>query len=97
MNVANLQLEGLLMAIASLNQLLVDKGLLSTADIDGALQKAEMSINGDGRCLDEISPANREAICFPIRLLQLANNSQSGTAMPSFSTLTKMIGRTKET
>ena len=43
MNVANLQLEGLLMAIASINHLLVRKGVLSVEEIDKALRKAEAS------------------------------------------------------
>lgn len=41
MNVANLQLEGLMMAVASINNLLVHKGLLSVDDIDIALRKSE--------------------------------------------------------
>jgi uncharacterized MAPEG superfamily protein len=38
MNVANLQLEGLLMAISSINHLLVQKGLLAADEIDTALR-----------------------------------------------------------
>lgn len=97
MNVANLQLEGLLMAIASLNRLLVDKGLVSRAEIDFALCEAEASISSDKRLLDDIPPANRDAIYFPVRLLQLANNSQASTNMPGFSELAKTVGRTKQT
>jgi hypothetical protein len=43
-----------------------------------------------------MSPANRDAICFPIRLLQLANNSQSESSVPGFSELARMVGQTKE-
>ena len=78
MNVAMLQLEGLLMAIASL------KGLLSVDDIDLALRKAESGMTSDERACEEMSAANRNAICFPIRLLQLANNAQSQTSVPPF-------------
>ena len=95
MNVASLQLEGLLMAIASLNNLLVHRGLLSVDDIDLALRKAEAGMTSDERAYEEMSPANRDAICFPIRLLQLANNAQSETSVPPFSELTKMVGQTK--
>lgn len=40
MNVANLQLEGLMMAVASINNLPVHKGLLSVDDIDIAFRKS---------------------------------------------------------
>jgi hypothetical protein len=96
MNVASLQLEGLMMAIASLNNLLVHKGLLSVDDIDVALRKAEAGVTGDERVYEDMSPANRDAICFPIRLLQLANNAQSEADVPPFSELAKMVGRTKQ-
>ncbi|UVK38650.1 hypothetical protein LHFGNBLO_005847 [Mesorhizobium sp. AR10] len=95
MNVANLQLEGLLMAIASINNSLVHKGILSIDEIDTALRKAEASLVGDERLYEDMSPSNRDAVCFPIRLLQLANNSQSETEVPPFSELAKMVGQTK--
>ena len=38
MNTANLQLEGLLMAIAAVNQALVAKGMLATEEIDRSLE-----------------------------------------------------------
>lgn len=96
MNVANLQLEGLLMALAALNNTLVHKGLLSVDDIDMALRKAEASLVGDERLYEDMSPSNRDAICFPIRLLQAANNAQSETHVPPFSELARMVGLTKE-
>ncbi len=61
MNVANLQLEGLMMAVASINNVLVHKGLLSIDDIDIALRKAEASVAGDERTYEDMSPANRDA------------------------------------
>ncbi|WP_095198565.1 hypothetical protein [Mesorhizobium carmichaelinearum] len=90
MNVANLQLEGLMMAVESINNLLVHKGLLSVDDIDIALRKSEANFTGDERTYEDMPPANRDAICFPIRLLQIANNS-----LP-FSEFAKMVGQTKE-
>jgi hypothetical protein len=96
MNVANLQLEGLMMAVASLNNVLVHKGLLSIDEIDTALRKAEASVTGDERTYEDMSPANRDAICFPIRLLMAANNSQGEFDVPPFSELAKMVGKTKE-
>ncbi|QKC98300.1 hypothetical protein [Mesorhizobium sp. NZP2298] len=96
MNVANLQLEGLMMAIASINNLLVHKGLLSVDDIDIALRKSEANFTGDERTYEDMPLANRDAICFPIRLLQIANNSQGESDILPFSELAKMVGQTKE-
>ena len=89
MNVANLQLEGLLMAIAAMNQLLVQKGVVSTQEVDAALCEAQACRNRS----DAIPPANREAIAFPIRLLQLANQCRPEADLPSFSTLTRTVGQ----
>jgi hypothetical protein len=96
MNVANLQLEGLLMAVASLNNLMVHKGLLSVDEIDLALRKAEANLTGEERTYEDLTPAQRDAVCFPIRLLRMANNSQSETHLPPFSELAKMVGQTKD-
>lgn len=96
MNVANLQIEGLLMAVASITNALVHKGVLSVDDVDLALRKAEASVTGEERVHEDMSPANRDALCFPIRLLQLANLSASEADVCSFSELAKMVGKTKE-
>jgi hypothetical protein len=93
-NVANLQLEGLLMAVAAINKLLVDKGLVSVAEIDLALGKVEASLTGEERITEELTPANRDAVCFPIRLLKLANLGESEW-IPPFSELAKSVGQTK--
>jgi hypothetical protein len=94
-NVANLQLEGLLMAVASINNLLVQEKLLSVDDIDTALRKAEAGLTGDQHLLGTMSLANRDAVCFPIRLLRLANIMQSETGVPPFSELARGVGQTK--
>ncbi|HEY8575993.1 MAG TPA: hypothetical protein VIL88_06610 [Devosia sp.] len=95
MNTANLQLEGLLIAVASLNQALARKGLLSTAEIDHALAVAEQTALGDDRVMEDLSPANRDAIAFPVRLLRLANNMADGAGVPTFGELARMVGETK--
>ena len=95
MYVANLQIEGLLMAIASINHILVRKGVLTTQEIDIALRKAEASEAG-GEGSDNISPSDRDSISFPIRLLQLANQCQPEADMPPFSELALMVGQIKE-
>lgn len=95
MNVANLQLEGLLMAVASINHVLVRKGILSIQEMDIALRKAEASGEGEDRA-GELSSSNRDAISLPIRLLQLANQCQPEADIPPFSELAKMVGQLKE-
>ena len=94
MNTANLQLEGLLIALASMNNLLVSKGLVSTEEVTNSLNSAEQTILGDYR-VDELDPAQRDAIAFPIRLLRLAANGSSGRDIQTFSELAKMVGETK--
>ncbi len=95
MNTANLQLEGLYLAIASINKLLVAKGIVSIKEIDTALRRAEANATGDEHIVEDMTPANRDAVCFPIRLLQMANNSRSDRNTPTFSELAKMVGQTK--
>ena len=95
MHVANLQLEGLLMAVASINNVLVRKGVLSVAEIDEALAKAESGLMADEHVAADMSASNRDAVCFPIRFLRLANLGQSEDAVQSFAELAREVGRLK--
>lgn len=95
MNTANLQLEGLLMAVAGIHQALVAKGLLTTEEIDHSLAVSEQTALGDDRVAEDLSPANRDAIVFPIRLLRLANNMAAGRDVPPFAELARIVGETK--
>ncbi|KKC33252.1 hypothetical protein [Devosia psychrophila] len=95
MNTANLQLEGLVMVMAGINQALVAKGLFSTAELDRVLAVSEQTAMGDDRVAEDLSPSNRDAIVFPIRLLRLANNMADGAGVPSFSELARMVGQSK--
>lgn len=96
MNQANLQLEGLIMAVAAVNRLLVEKGLLTPHEIDVALRRAESRITSDDRFQDQdISLSNRDAMCFPLRVLLLANGDED-CAAASFSDLARQVGLTKE-
>ena len=61
MHVANLQLEGLLMAVASINNVLVRKGILSVQEIDEALAKAESGLMADVHVAGDMSASNRDA------------------------------------
>jgi hypothetical protein len=96
MNVANLQLQGLIMAVAAINNALVHRGVLSVDDVDLALQKAEQALTGEERFYEDLPQANRDAVCFPIRLLQAANHSQGETDVESFGELARLVGQTKE-
>jgi hypothetical protein len=96
MNVANLQLEGLMMALAGLNGLLVRKGLVSADEVDDVLHRAESAFTSEPRLFDDMSPAQRDAVCFPLRLLRMANRDPSDTGIPPFSDLARMVGRRKE-
>lgn len=91
MKVSNLQLQGLLMAVASINNLLVRKGMLDSDEIDMALREAEARLIGEVRLLEDMSASNRDAVCFPIRFLQAANNAQEET----FINLARSVGTTK--
>ncbi|MFC3705957.1 hypothetical protein ACFOOL_14465 [Devosia honganensis] len=95
MNVSNLQLQGLYLAIAAINNALVAKGVLSREEIDLALQRAEQTALGDDRLVEDMSSASRDAVAFPARLLMLANNSASETEIATFSELAKLVGQTK--
>lgn len=75
MNVANLEIEGLLMVLAPINNMLVHKSVLSIDDIELALHEAEASLTREERSHQELTLAQREAVCFPIRLPRMANNA----------------------
>jgi len=95
MNTANLQLEGLYLSIAAINNALVQKGLLTREEVDAALRRAEQIALGDDRNVEDLSPSNREAVAFSPRLLAMANNMASETETPPFSELARMVGETK--
>ena len=91
MNTANLQLEGLTMAIASISQALVEKGLLTHEELAASLVRAEEASRTEhGR---ELSDANRAAILFPIRVLLLANEAGARGERFSFSACAERVGR----
>lgn len=94
MNTANLQLEGLYLAIAAINKALVAKGILSHDEVNTALQTAEEAAISDERN-EELSTSNRDSLAFGPRVLRIANNCPAD-ALISFSDLARMVGRTKE-
>ena len=95
MNTANLQLEGVYAAIAALMDALRAKNLLSEVEIDEALTKAEHCLAKDPARPAELSAANLDAICFPLRLLRVANARGARGEDCSFTCLAAEVGRTK--
>ena len=86
---ANLQLQGTLIALYALSQAMKAKGVLGQQEIEDALEKAEVRALAAGVERDELSRANAEAICFPIRFLREAN--LASTELEDFSTITQMV------
>ncbi|WP_427024769.1 hypothetical protein ACP4J4_02035 [Aureimonas ureilytica] len=94
MNTANLQLEGLYVALSALMTALRQSGAVSEADLDAALADAEDSVTADrGRA--DLNPAHLDAIAFPIRYLCLPNKLGAEGSYPGFAELTERVGREK--
>jgi len=93
MNPANLQLEGLYAALAALTEALRAKGLLSGAEIEDALMRAEDGASRMGS--SNLSGANADAIVFPIRYLRVANQASLQGRKLDFSDIAKLIGESK--
>ena len=94
MNVANLQIEGLCMAIAAINHALVEKGVLTQIELNGALKKAVAIARSDERFVEGLNPSSRDAVCFPIRILEVANKETTPRSS-TFSDLARLVGETK--
>lgn len=75
MNTANLQLQGLLLALTTLMHALERRGALSAGEIDGALDDALAMISKDAERADQLSPANLQAVMFPVRFLKFARGA----------------------
>jgi uncharacterized membrane protein YgaE (UPF0421/DUF939 family) len=88
MNTANLQLEGLLLAVAALFAELKRKGALDTNEIEAALDRAAQ---GASERTTNLSDANAEAIRFPIRLLREALRQTDGSL--DYRRLAAEVGR----
>ena len=95
MNTANLQLEGLYAAVASLMNALREKNVLSQAEIDRALVGAEEAIVTDPGRPTPLSAAHVDAVCFPARFLRLANQANARGEALSFAQIAAAVGRSK--
>lgn len=92
MNTANPQLEGLYLAIAAINSLLVSKGIVTHEEVEQALQAAEQTVLDDSKPLT-VSQSHQKAVAFPIRILLLANEAAQRGESFDFEDLAREVGR----
>lgn len=95
MNTANLQMEGMLMAVAALCRLMREKELLKTGEIDEVLSAAQDALAADRLRPDEVSAANVEAVLFPLRFLREANRREGEGTTPAYTEIATAVGRTR--
>ena len=91
MNTANPQLEGLYLAVAAINRLMVDKGLVSAEELGQALDTARQQALRDDK--GEVSDSHKKAVLFPIHFLQLANEGVVDLQSLTFSDIAREVGR----
>ncbi|MEZ2223487.1 hypothetical protein [Rhizobium sp. RCC_161_2] len=91
MNTANLQLEGLIMALAAISETLVGKGILTHQEMAEALRQAEKAVGEDDD--HQLSASNRAATLFPIRVLALANEASQRGRKFTFSDYAELVGK----
>src|SRR5687767_9699019 len=94
MNVANLQLQGILLAMTALLDAMKRRGVMNGQEIEGALENAEANALSDPVRLSGLSDANINALLFPIRFLREANVASK--SLESFTTITQLVGDTKD-
>jgi hypothetical protein len=95
MNTANLQLEGLYVAVSALMNALREKGVLNEQEIEASLADAEGLVASDPRRSPELSHAHVDAILFPLRYLRLANRTWADGEFAGFTELAARVGREK--
>jgi hypothetical protein len=93
-NPANIQLEGVYLALTAITELLVEKGIVTREELDRALHKAEARATSDERARD-LSLSNRDSMVFAIRFLREANGVAADGEELSFSELTRRVGERK--
>ena len=93
MNPANLQLQGLLLALYALLDAVKQKGLLTADELDEAFDTAEANALADPQRASQLSPASLDGMLFPIRFLRAANTASE--VPETFTTITQLVGETK--
>lgn len=94
MNTANLQLEGLLLALSRLLEVARRKGLLTQQEIEAALQEADLAAQQEMQARN-LSPAQAEGVRFPIRFLLAATHLAAG-ASPTFGDMATLVAEEKD-
>jgi len=69
--------------------------VVSREEVDLALRRSEQVALGDDR-MQDLTPAERDAVAFPSRLLAAANGAAQNGFVPAFSQLAREVGRTKD-
>jgi hypothetical protein len=92
MNIANLQLEGLLVTLAHLVRELRDAESFDSARVERALLATEAAILADRQRMAQLSASERESVLFPCRFLAAALAHED----EAFSELAKKVGQTKD-
>jgi hypothetical protein len=92
MNTANLELEGLYLAMSAVNNLLIEKGLMTHAELRQVLTETKTALTSQEK-LRNLSESNRKAICFPISFLLLASDKSEKAEPVDFQTIAKEVGR----
>jgi len=64
-NVVDLQLQGPILAVASIKNALAPKGILNIDEIDPPLRTAKANLAGEERLFEDMSPANHGSCIFP--------------------------------
>ena len=90
MNTANLELQGLYLAMAAINDLLVEKSIVTHPEIRDALSRAD-AVAGKSPAANDLSNANRQAIHFPLRFLSLASEKSEGGNPVAFHSSAKHV------
>ena len=92
MNVANLQLEGMLLAFTAVQRSQVPSGARSEAELQAAMALAEQPGLGDRQRCEQLCPSQRVSLAFAARFLSIATRPDSG--MRPFSEVAREVGRT---
>ena len=93
MNTANLQLQGVLTAMAELVRAIEAKGLLSRAEIDDALARAEGEAFAGARQHEGLTAAHVDAARFPARYLRTALSGKADES--DFAAVAAAVGGRK--
>jgi hypothetical protein len=93
MNTANLQLEGVLMAMAALCRLMQEKGIAGEQEIENALRLSEEMLASDKLRPEQLSQSNVDATLFPLRFLREANRRNAAGDNYAYAQIATAVGR----